>query len=60
MLLQGVNQIEEIQVDKDIPYFPLPEEEIWKVEQLQGMMEERQTGELEEDEMELFNYLCTN
>ena len=30
MLLQGVNHIEEIQVDKDIPYFPLPEEEVWK------------------------------
>ena len=60
MLLQGVNHIEEIQVDKYIPYFPLPEEEAWKVEQLQGMMEERQTGELEKDEMELFNFLCTN
>ena len=60
MLLQGVNHIEEIQVDKDIPYLPLPEEEAWKVDQLQGMMEERQTGELEKDEMELFNFLCTN
>ena len=60
MLLQGVNHIEEIQVDKDIPYFPLPEEEVWKVEQLRGMMEERQTGELEKDEIELFNVLCSN
>ena len=61
MLLQGVNRIKDIKAEAGLfPYFPLPDEESWRVEQLQGMMEERQSVELEKDEMELFNFLCTD
>ena len=61
MLLQGENRIEDIKSEASLcPYFPLPDEEAWRVEQLQGMMEEKKVGELEKDEMDLFEFLCTN
>ena len=61
MLLQGENRIEDIKAEASLcPYFPLPDEEAWRVEQLQGMMEEKKVVELEKDEMDLFEFLCTN
>ena len=61
MLLQGENRIEDIKAEGSLcPYFPLPDEEAWRVEQLQGMMEEKKVVELEKDEMDLFEFLCTN
>jgi hypothetical protein len=60
MLLQGENRIEDIKAEASLcPYFPLPDEEAWRVEQLQGMMEEKKVVELEKDKMDLFKFLCT-
>ena len=43
-----------------IPYFPRPEEDQWKIELLQLMMEEREMGRLDDSDQALFEYLCEN
>ena len=39
---------------------PRPEDDERKIEILTEMIEEKDRGHLDEEEMELFNYLCTN
>ena len=41
-------------------YFPRPEEDIWKIEVIQCLLEERKLGNLDESDLELLNYLCEN
>ena len=42
------------------PYFPRPEEDAWKTEVIQCLLEEREQGNLDESDLELLNYLCAN
>ena len=48
-------------VDSDIiPYFPRPEEDGWKTETLQLMMEEREQGCLDDSDQAVMDHLCEN
>ena len=62
MLILGESCIEQIEIEKiyKFPYFPLPKEEAWKIDQLICMVEERKENRLEEDDLQLFDYLCVN
>ena len=42
------------------PYFPTLEENIWKIEVIQCLLEERDLGNLDESDLELLNHLCEN
>ena len=41
-------------------YCPRPEEDNWKIEMLIQLMEERDRGYLEDEDLEWVNYLCTS
>ena len=60
MLLTSKGSIDELCVNDHFSYFPRPEDDEWKIELLTQMIEERDRGQLDKEEMELFNYLCTN
>ena len=42
------------------PYFPRPEEDIWKTEVIQCFLEEKEHGNLDSSYLELINYLSEN
>ena len=42
------------------PYFPRPEEDLWKTEVITCLLEEREQGNLDGSDLELLNYLCVN
>ena len=62
MLITQKDSVEQIvMADTDtFLYFPLHPEEGWRTDQLLGMMEERTLHQLEDSELELFNFLCTD
>ena len=62
MLLAGKWTISEVDTnDADsFPYFPRSEEDEWKTEVLQIMMEEREQNSFEISDQELMNLLCTD
>ena len=62
MLITQKDSVEQIvMADTDtFPYFPLHPEEGWRTDQLLGIMEERTLHQLEDSELELFNFLCTD
>ena len=43
-----------------IPYFPRPEEDKWKTEILQLIMEEREQGHLDDSDQAVMVHLCEN
>ena len=62
MLLSNKTSIDDITVDDGdhFPYCPRPEEDKWKIEMLTQLMEERDRGYLEEEDLEWVDYLCTS
>ena len=42
------------------PYFPTLEENLWKTEVIECLLEEREQVKLDESDLELLNYLCEN
>ena len=62
MLLAGKWSIYQVELsDADsFPYFPRPEEDEWKKEILQIMMEERDQNSLDISDQEFMNHLCTD
>ena len=62
MLLCNKNCIDDISMNDidNFQYFPRPEDDEWKTEMLNQMVDERDRGYLDEEEINWFNYLCTN
>ena len=62
MLGVGKYSVYDITVgDSDsILYFPRPEEDSWKIDVLQLMMEEREQGYLDDTDQALMDHLCEN
>ena len=62
MLLSNKTSIDDITVEDGdhFPYCPRPEEDNWKIEMLIQLMEERDRGYLEDEDLEWVNYLCTS
>jgi hypothetical protein len=62
MLLTEKNGIEQIEIEdvNGFFYFPMPQEEMWRTEQLMTMMEERKHNKLDATDIELFKFLCTD
>ena len=42
------------------PFFPTLEENLWKTEVIQCLLEERDQGNVDKSDLELLNYLCQN
>ena len=55
------NNINEIEVsDADtLEYFTMGEEEVWRIEMPQGILEAREEGDLDSSDLEWLDYLCT-
>ena len=62
MLLCNKNCIDDISMNDidNFQYFPRPEDDEWKTEMLNQMVDEKDRGYLDEEEINWFNYLCTN
>ena len=62
MFLTGKQSIEDIvMVDVDnFSYFPRPKEDEWMLEMTEHLVEERNTGGLDESQLEWLEYLCTS
>ena len=62
MLLTGKQSIEDIvMMDVDnFSYFPRPEEDEWMLEMTEHLVEERNTGGLDNSQLEWLEYLCTS
>ena len=62
MLLVDKTNIGDIEVNdaESFPYFPRPEEDDWKIEVLQTMMEERELSSLDSSDQEAMNILCSD
>ena len=62
LLITGKNDISELsksEVDK-LNYFPMSEEDEWKIELINMILEEQENSGLDEGSNELLNLLCTN
>ena len=62
MLLSSKSNIEDISVNDgdQFPYFPRPEDEDWKAEMLNQLIDEKDRGCLDKEEIEWLDYLCTS
>ena len=62
MLLSNKCSIDDITVDdiNAFPYFPRPDDEAWKCEMLQHMLEEKVFTTLDKTEVEWMNYLASD
>ena len=52
-----INQIHISDIES-LPYFDLAEDEEWRLEMLKHLLEEREEGPLNEEDLEWLNYLC--
>ena len=61
MMLAGKHSIHEIVLEDadNFAYFPRPEEESWKLEMLDMMLEEER-ADLDDDELEWLEFLCVD
>ena len=62
MLLVGKMNIFEVQVEDadNFPYFPRPEGDLWKIEVLKCMLEEKEENGLDASDKEAMNLLCSD
>ena len=54
----NINKIEVSDADT-LEYFTMGEEEVWRIEMLQGILEAREEGDLDSSDLEWLDYLCT-
>ena len=62
MLLSNKCSIEEITVEdiESFPYFPRPEEDNWKIEMMQHLLEEKNFSILDDTDNEWLDFLASN
>ena len=62
MILAKKHSIDDISLeDSDsFNYFSRPPEEEWKIELLTFMLEERELGNLDDDDKQLMEFICSN
>jgi hypothetical protein len=60
MLITKKQVIEDINSEdiNSFPYFPRPDEDEWKLEMLEYLVEERNSGGLDESQVEWLEFLC--
>ena len=60
MLITKKQVIEDINIEdiNSFPYFPRPYEDEWKLEMLEYLVEERNSGGLDESQVEWLEFLC--
>ena len=62
LLITGKNDISELsksEVD-NLSYFPMSQEDEWKLELINMLLEEQESSGLDDDSSDLLNLLCTN
>ena len=52
-----ISQIQLSDID-DLPYFDLPEDEEWRAEMLKHLLDMREQGPLDKEDLEWLDYLC--
>ena len=45
---------------ESLPYFDMAEDEEWRIQMLRHLLEERESGPLDAEDMEWMEYLCCN
>ena len=60
MLITKKQVIEDINIEdiNSFPYFPRPDEDEWKLEMLEYLVEEQNSGGLDESQIEWLEFLC--
>ena len=61
MIFSGKNNISDIDIDSisEVEYFPVDVTDTWKNEVIDLLLDAREDGDLDQDDEELLEYLCT-